>query len=48
MDRRSFLKTTASAGAVVAGSGLAAPAIAQGAKVLKFVPQANLANFDPM
>ena len=29
--------------------GLAAPAIAQGAaKVLKFVPQANLANFDPI
>jgi peptide/nickel transport system substrate-binding protein len=29
-------------------SGLAAPATAQGAKVLKFVPQANLANFDPI
>ena len=49
MDRRTFLKTTASLGAVAAtGGGLAAPAIAQGAKVLKFVPQANLANFDPI
>ncbi len=49
MNRRSFLKTTASAGAVVAAGGLAAPAIAQGARrVLKFVPQANLANFDPV
>ena len=49
MDRRSFLKTTASAGAFGAVGGLAAPAIAQGsAKVLKFVPQANLANFDPI
>lgn len=48
MDRRSFLKTTASTGAIAAAGGLAAPAIAQGAKVLKFVPQANLANFDPI
>ncbi len=48
MDRRSFIKTTASAGAIAASGGLAAPAIAQGAKVLKFVPQANLANFDPV
>ena len=31
MDRRSFLKTTASAGALGAVGGLAAPAIAQGA-----------------
>ncbi len=48
MDRRSFLKTTASAGALTTLGGLAAPAIAQSAKVLKFVPQANLANFDPV
>jgi peptide/nickel transport system substrate-binding protein len=48
MDRRTFLKTSASVGALAASGGLAAPAIAQGSKVLKFVPQANLANFDPI
>ena len=48
LDRRTFIKTTAGAGALAATGGLAAPAIAQGAKVLKFVPQANLANFDPI
>ena len=48
MDRRTFIKSTASAGALAAAGGLSAPAIAQGAKVLKFVPQANLANFDPI
>ena len=48
MHRRDFIKTAASAGAIAATGGLAAPAIAQGAKVLKFVPQANLANFDPI
>jgi len=48
MHRRDFLKTAASASAVAASGSLAAPAIAQGAKSLKFVPQANLANFDPI
>ncbi len=49
MDRRTFIKTSASAGALAASGALSAPAIAQGAsKVLKFVPQANLANFDPI
>jgi peptide/nickel transport system substrate-binding protein len=49
MDRRTFLKISAGAGALVAGGGIAAPAIAQGAaKTLRFVPQANLANFDPI
>ena len=49
MDRRTFLKTTAALGAAgVASPRLAAPALAQGAKVLRFVPQANLANFDPI
>ena len=48
MDRRTFLKTSAGAGALAATGGLAAPAVAQGAKVLKFVPQSNLANFDPI
>jgi TAT (twin-arginine translocation) pathway signal sequence len=46
MDRRTFLKT---AGAVTAG-GLATPAISQraAARTLRFVPQADLANFDPI
>jgi len=47
MDRRHFLK--AGVAAATAGS-LAAPRIGQAAdaKVLKFVPQANLANLDPI
>jgi peptide/nickel transport system substrate-binding protein len=49
MDRRTVIKGLAAAGATAATSRLAAPALAQGAgKVLKFVPQANLANFDPI
>src|SRR6201989_1880228 len=49
MDRRTFLKTTAGAGALMTTGGVFAPAIAQGAaKTLRFVPQANLANFDPI
>ncbi len=44
MERRNLFK----AGAALGLAGLAAPAYAQGAKVLKFVPQANLANFDPI
>jgi peptide/nickel transport system substrate-binding protein len=50
MDRRTFLKVSAGAGALAATSGLATPAISQGAaaKTLRFVPQANLANFDPI
>src|SRR5262245_50152576 len=51
MDRRTVLKGIAAAGAAAATSGrLAAPAVAQGAaaRTLKFVPQANLANFDPI
>jgi peptide/nickel transport system substrate-binding protein len=51
MDRRSFLK--AGSGIAVTGiaaAGLAAPALSQGAaaRTLRFVPQANLANFDPI
>src|SRR5215831_8646097 len=48
MDRRTFLKT-AGAGALAA-SGLATPAISQraAARTLRFVPQADLANFDPI
>src|SRR5512146_2734626 len=48
MDRRALLKGIAAAGTVAATGKLAAPAVAQGANVLKFVPQANLANFDPI
>jgi peptide/nickel transport system substrate-binding protein len=50
MDRRSFLKTFASAGSLVAAGGIPSPTISQGAaaKTLRFVPQANLANFDPV
>lgn len=50
MDRRSFLKTAGGAGAMATFGGLAAPAISQGAaaRTLKFVPQSNLANFDPI
>ncbi|WP_137177895.1 ABC transporter substrate-binding protein [Roseomonas sp. AR75] len=49
MDRRSFLKSGAAAGAAATFGGLAAPAYSQAnARVLRFVPQANLANFDPI
>ena len=48
MDRRTVVKGLTAAGALAAMGRLAAPAIAQGAKVLKFVPRANLANFDPI
>ena len=50
MDRRAFLKSGAAAGAVAATSGLATPAISQraAARTLRFVPQADLANFDPI
>jgi peptide/nickel transport system substrate-binding protein len=49
MDRRTVLKGLAGASGL-ALTGFAAPAIAQGAsaKTLRFVPQANLANFDPI
>ena len=49
MDRRTVLKGLAGAGGL-ALSGISAPAIAQGAsaRTLRFVPQANLANFDPI
>src|SRR5215470_4458603 len=50
MDRRSFLKAFAGAGSLAASGALPAPALSQGAaaKALRFVPQANLANFDPI
>src|SRR5436309_4731976 len=50
MDRRTLLKTVAAAGTLAATGKLSAPAVAQGtaARTLRFVPQANLANFDPI
>src|SRR5437763_2279062 len=50
MDRRTFLKSIASAGSLGAVGSFPAPAVSQGAaaKALRFVPQANLANFDPI
>src|SRR5215475_10787987 len=47
MDRRTFIKAAAG---VLGASALATPAIAQrgAARVLRFVPQADLANFDPI
>src|SRR5262245_36435127 len=48
MDRRAFLKSLT--GAVTATGALATPAISQraAARALRFVPQADLANFDPI
>jgi peptide/nickel transport system substrate-binding protein len=50
MDRRTFLKSAAATGALTATGGLATPAISQraAARTLRFVPQADLANFDPI
>ena len=50
MDRRTFLKSAAGAGAVTAAGGLATPAISQrvSARALRLVPHADLANFDPI
>src|SRR5262245_49253692 len=50
MDRRTFLKSAVGAGALAIGGGLATPAISQraAARALRFVPQADLSNFDPI
>jgi peptide/nickel transport system substrate-binding protein len=50
MDRRAFIKTAAGAAALTATGGLSTPAISQraAARALRFVPQADLANFDPI
>ena len=50
MDRRTFLKTAAGASVLTTAGGLATPAISQRAvaNTLRFVPQADLANFDPI
>src|ERR1700675_3111049 len=50
MDRRTVLKGLAGVGSLAATGGLSMPALSQGvaARTLRFVPQANLANFDPV
>jgi peptide/nickel transport system substrate-binding protein len=50
MDRRSFLKGAAAGGVLAAVADLATPAISQrvAARALRFVPQSDLANFDPI
>src|SRR6201992_2124692 len=50
MDRRTVLKGLAGAGSLAVAGGLPMPAISQGAaaRTLRFVPQADLANFDPI
>jgi len=47
MDRRTFLK---SVGSTALAAGLATPAISQraAARTIRFVPQADLSNFDPV
>src|SRR4029077_9180628 len=49
MHRRAFLKSAAGAG-ILGATGLAAPALSQraAAKVVRLVPHADLANFDPV
>ena len=49
MDRRAFLKSAAAAG-ILGANGLATPALAQNAaaRVVRLVPHADLANFDPI
>jgi peptide/nickel transport system substrate-binding protein len=50
MDRRTLLKAVAGAGTLAMSQKLAVPALAQGAaaRILRFVPQSDLANFDPI
>src|ERR1700720_1980590 len=50
MDRRTLLKAVAGAGTLAATGKLSAPALARGAAAatLRFVPKADLANFDPI
>jgi peptide/nickel transport system substrate-binding protein len=50
MNRRTFLKTAAGIATLAGNGGLATPAISQraGARALRLVPHADLANFDPI
>src|SRR5260221_4153187 len=50
MDRRTLLKGLAGVSSLAATGGVSMPALSQGAaaRTLRFVPQANLADFDPI
>src|SRR5436309_8622931 len=50
MNRRAFLKSAAGAGALASAGALATPALSQraAARVLRLVPHADVANFDPI
>jgi len=50
VNRRKFLKTLVGAGTFAGAAAVARPAISQraAARTLRFVPQADLANFDPI
>lgn len=48
ITRRTVLKGAAATAGLTALGSFPMPAVAQAASVLKFVPQANLANFDPI
>jgi len=50
INRRTFLKTTAGAGALATAGTIATPAISQraAARALRLVPHADVANFDPI
>jgi peptide/nickel transport system substrate-binding protein len=50
VHRRAVLKAMAGGGALAVAGGLAAPAVSQraAARALRFVPQADLSNFDPV
>ena len=48
MQRRDLLKATAATAVATTAGGLARPSLAQGARVLRYVPQADLANPDPV
>ena len=50
MERRSLLRASVSMSTLAATGRLSRPALSQGAaaRTLRFIPQANLANFDPV
>jgi peptide/nickel transport system substrate-binding protein len=48
MDRRAFLKSAAGAGALATAGTVSSPAVSQRVRPLRFVPHADLANFDPI
>jgi len=50
VNRRTFLKTSASVATLAGGGTLAIPAVSQraGVRALRLVPHADLANFDPI